>query len=139
MPEFSSHYGQIHYIKESCERWNPDQEFFQEKASCGKILYRQVFRKVFKKEVAIQGYTWTKRYRRKHDVIIQHKLMSPIMEEIYEGEHDDFEGQSVGVSTQNEISDLYLQVRRSLRFYQFNCYASDFQSCFLFSAINLKI
>ena len=56
---------------------------------------------MFQKEVAIQGYRWTKKFRNNKDVIIKRKQISSIKEEFYEGEKDDFEGQFLEVSTQN--------------------------------------
>ena len=50
------------------------------------------------------------------------------MEEEFEGEHDDFEAQYLGIPVEQEINDLFLKLRRSLKFMGGNNVASDLRS-----------
>ena len=50
------------------------------------------------------------------------------MEEEFEGEHDDFEAHFLGVPGEQEINDLFLKLRRSLRFMGGNKVPTDLRS-----------
>ena len=50
------------------------------------------------------------------------------MEEIFEGEHDDFEAQFFGILEEQEINDIFLKLRRSLKFMSGNKVPTDLRS-----------